>query len=147
MMPVRFYFLLFSSFALAACSLDASLMQAGSGQAEDNSSEQLVMGKGPGVCMDNESKLLPLDRDQVLIWGDYTQIGACGAASKILDLNTGKSHPTADLVRAWNSTSIPDGQGGWYMANWNKIVHVLADGTVDPAFVAFRNSTAEFAGP
>ena len=69
-------------------------------------------------------------------------VGA-GSVVKTSDPND-ESVPAAFPVNMYGTrTAAPDGKGGWYLGgsflymdgrNWGKLVHILADGTVDNAF-------------
>lgn len=154
-MAVRVCLILFGAFALAACSIDVSIVK---DQADDHSLDPVVMGKGPDLCADGDVRqVVPLDRDNVLIWGDHKRLGQCGSdMSKFLDLNTGEM-TSGPKVEGFGAAFVSDGNGGWYVSGYGdteiiegrpaKIIeHIRADGTVDPTFDAFKNSPAPVFG-
>lgn len=138
--------LLFLSFSLLACSMDISLNSANSNS--NDSSGPIVMGKGLGLCSEGYMNgITPLDRDSILIWGEYNQIGNCEPSVAILNPSS-LSYAKLKSKILGIEFSIADGHGGWYISGRdlkvnNKsikhIAHISSDGTLNPNFKAFSN--------
>lgn len=84
--------------------------------------------------------------DRVYVSGGFSTIGRYTGPGRVLDAATGADRPAPVLPNGQVSVTVPDGSGGWYVGGdfaidypthrGGGLQHVLADGTVDPAFDA-----------
>jgi trimeric autotransporter adhesin len=84
--------------------------------------------------------------DTLYIGGEFTYVGPHTGGGVPVDAGTGQAVPSFPLVDGSVSACAPDGSGGWYVAGNNftnvggvsrrSLVHILANGTVDPVFQA-----------
>lgn len=74
--------------------------------------------------------------DTVYALGTFGEIGRYTGPGRILDSATGADLPAPTFGDGQVSVVLADGAGGWYVAGDVRrgVVHVLADGTIDPAF-------------
>lgn len=81
--------------------------------------------------------------DRVVARGFFTQVGRYSGPAVALDAATGARTTAPVLDDGMVSVAVPDGAGGWYAGGdftladdrrLDDLVHVLADGTVDPDF-------------
>ncbi|GAB3201498.1 hypothetical protein GCM10027062_23930 [Nocardioides hungaricus] len=86
---------------------------------------------GDGAVLDVEQA-----GDTVYAYGAFTEIGRYSGPGRILDGATGADRPAPVFGDGQVSVALADGSGGWYVAGDARggVVHVLADGSVDPAF-------------
>ncbi len=74
--------------------------------------------------------------DTVYALGSFTRVGHYSGPGRILDATTGADRPAPVFGDGQVSVALADGAGGWYAAGDVRggVVHVRADGTLDPAF-------------
>ncbi|MCW2813202.1 MAG: hypothetical protein JWN84_657 [Nocardioides sp.] len=81
--------------------------------------------------------------DELVARGYFTRIGRYVGAGLAVDATTGQRRPFPQLSDRMVSVAVPDGSGGFYAGGYfdkadavrrDNLVHVLADGTVDPDF-------------
>ena len=105
----------------------------------------------PSYGVNNTVEELYLEGDKLFLGGSFTQIGVF--QSYLASFNpTDSDFPLFDFPDA-NSTAeviIPDEEGGWYIGGsftlidgetYNRLVHILSDGTVDTDFTPVLNGT------
>ncbi|MCX5769422.1 MAG: PASTA domain-containing protein [Candidatus Hydrogenedentes bacterium] len=77
------------------------------------------------------------------IGGTFTYVGPNTGGGAVVDSSTGEVVLGSPTVTGLVQTCVPDGSGGWYIGgaftkvgrvNRSNIAHILADGTVDPAW-------------
>jgi hypothetical protein len=82
--------------------------------------------------------------DRVFLGGGFTRAGPMTGPASLIDEATGAPVPGLPRVNGLVLDAEPDGAGGWYLAGRfdrvgrderTNLAHVLANGTVDPAFV------------
>jgi len=82
---------------------------------------------------------------RLLVTGSFTSIGPVVGSALALSTESGARDPRFPLVDGQVSDAIADGHGGWYLGGAfsevggvpaRNVVHVLAGGSVDPAFRA-----------
>ncbi|MCB8957063.1 MAG: PQQ-binding-like beta-propeller repeat protein [Nocardioides sp.] len=84
--------------------------------------------------------------DRIYAYGNFDHIGRYSGPGRVLDATTGADLPAPVLPDGQVSVSVSDGSGGWYVGGdfdqdsyggvEGGLQHVLADGSVDPAFDA-----------
>lgn len=74
--------------------------------------------------------------DTVYALGSFERLGHYTGPGRILDAITGADRPAPVFGDGQVSVALTDGDGGWYVVGDARggVVHVLADGSVDPAF-------------
>ena len=74
--------------------------------------------------------------DMVYALGGFTRVGHYSGPARILDATTGADRPAPVFGDGQVSVALTDGAGGWFLGGdvRDGVVHVLADGSIDPAF-------------
>lgn len=98
----------------------------------------------PGaIVTDGQVTRLATVGEAVVVRGRFQQVGRYTGPLVAVEATTGAAAKAPALDVGMVSVAVPDGAGGWYAAGLfdqaddrarSSVVHVLADGSVDPAF-------------
>ena len=104
----------------------------------------------PGFVTDEPVNALARSAGRVFLGGDFTRIGPATGGGVVLDPASGLRAAQFPDVRGIGFAVAPDGAGGYYVGGRfsavggvprKNIAHVLADGSVDPAFAPPSTAT------
>src|SRR5262245_40695127 len=103
-----------------------------------------------GAAASGLGTILAMERvgNTLYVAGDFTYFGPHTGSGVVLDQDSGAPKRGATVTGGHVQASLPDGSGGWYIGGdftavnevpRERLAHLLADGSLDPAFSASAN--------